>query len=160
MNALAQYLILEKYIYTAEMAGALNYPIVLMEILMIPVAFRVNRIQKRELYHASMIQQKAFYAICIAAALFIGLVDYSLAGVIQRYLADILPLLITVSVIAILAATGEACRNKFKFIMSVGAMTATTVFCLLLQLSDAESNINLVCPNLYDTIADTLQFWR
>ncbi len=146
------------YTYVSDAVGALSYPMVLLGTAMIPVFVRkrgngiVNGVTN--------LQRNAFIIICFVMALFLGWQNFCLGGVNQRYVIDLMPLLVIGSIVAILRSAGNPLKNKYRYIVSGVSMAAT--FCLgwLLVIGSREGNLTKQCPNLYDILEDLLIFWQ
>lgn len=146
------------YTYVADSVGALTYPMILLGAAMIPVAFR----KKGRLYAhgVTRLQRNAIPVICVAAALFIGWINFCLAGVSVRYVVDLMPLLVILSVITILRSTGNPLKNKYRYILSGICMAASCSISWLLLVGIQDGELLKRCPNLYDTLENLLIFWQ
>lgn len=146
------------YMYTAGAVGALSYPLILLGAVMIPIALHRK---KRVLSNgASTLQRNAFIIISFVTALFLGWINFCLGGVHQRYVTDLMPLLILGSVMVILLSTGNPQKNKYRYILSGLGMAATFCIGWLLVLGNREGNLIRHCPNLYEIVENLVIFWR
>ena len=73
---------------------------------------------------------------------------------------DFMPLMTIGSCVTVLHMLHKEKNNKFRYVLVFGAMAASFIMMVLLELGYRDGNICRCCPNLYDTVAKLIQFWR
>ena len=152
--------------YAAQSIGALSIPFVLLGTLYIPYAISRKKKTAGTVSETvcegkvTALQKNAFVIVCFVSALFIAWQDYCLGGVIRRYSMDFMPLMTIGSCVTVLHMLHKEKNNKFRYVLVFGAMAASFIMMVLLELGYRDGNICRCCPNLYDTVAKLIQFWR
>ncbi len=140
--------------YNQPIAGIFNFPLLL---ILFASVYILKRLSKQ------MSVERIFTALLIIAALIITWLDITLAGVLERYTLDIIPVLIFVSLILWLEVLryfkskgAEVPAAKFFFAVCIVTAIISTLCC---SVGENQNQITSN-PSLYESISNALQFWR
>ena len=146
-----------KYLYNAPVLGAFAYPMLLLGTLYLPLALRKKETCSGS---ATVLQRRAVLITCFSCAVLLAWVDTCMGGVIQRYCMDFLPLMVFGSTLTLLSVISLPHDRKFRFVLITAALFLTFSIGWLQELNFRNDMLCRACPNLYDTVAELVQFWR
>lgn len=147
-----------KYTYLDATVGAFTYPLIVLGMLFIPMA-----VSKKGILHAereTYLQRKWVLVIGVAVALFIAWQEFCMAGVIDRYVLDMLPLLTLCAGAAVLYAAGRSKGFGIRYKVLAASSVITVCISWLLIISLRGASILKHYPDLYDIAEDLLIFWQ
>lgn len=142
------------YYFNFPSAGIFNYPLMFILLASSYIIRRIDR-QRHRL--------KLFISLLLIPALFIVCIDILMAGVLERYMLDIAPILIFVSLMLwnilmeyfLRKGAGRPVEKLFCIIC-----LATAVISTLATVLGEFDNQKLLNPILYQNISSLVQFWR
>lgn len=114
---------------------------------------------RRRFSVVTALQRNAFIILCFVVSLIIAWQDFCLGGVIRRYQFDFMPILMIGCFITLLHMLHRD-RNRLRSVLVFGSMAVTFAMFWLLEIELIDGNLNANFPNLYDTVAKLIQFWR
>lgn len=144
--------------YVADAVGAMTYPFILVGMLLIPLA--IKRYEKNiSGCGVTKLQYKSFFIVGIVAALFTAWQVFCMGGITQRYIVDIMPLMVLLSSMAILRCAEKPSLHIYRYILTIIAMVGTVFigWLLLVELKDCRLVKNF--PYLYEILEDLFVFW-
>lgn len=144
-----------KHVYTAPSVGAFAYPMLALGTLFLPFAVKAKQSGK-----ASRLERNAVLLTCFVTVLLIAWMDFCMGGVIQRYTVDFLPPMTLGCCLTLLFAIGQQHNRKYKFIITGAALFVTFSMCWLLEMELGDGMLSRACPEMYDSAAALIQFWR
>ncbi|MGN0630135.1 MAG: hypothetical protein ACI4JN_02295, partial [Ruminococcus sp.] len=95
-----------KYTYIDAAIGAFTYPLIVLGMMFVPMAASRKGIPYAD--RGRCIQRKWVLTAGVAVAFFMAWQEFCMAGVIDRYILDILPILTLCSVVAVIYAAGKS----------------------------------------------------
>lgn len=147
-----------KYTYVDSALGAFSYPLIALGMIFLPLMLkRKSALQSdREM----QLRRKWVMLIGIVVALFMAWQEFCMAGIIDRYVLDILPLLTLIAGTGVLFAAGQS--DGFGIRYKAGAASAIATLCIswLLIIGRRGGTISMHFPDLYDAAEDLLIFWQ
>lgn len=146
-----------QYVYMEGVVGWLFYPAILLGLLWLIPAIRDVRIRRMG---ASPLQRRAMLILCVAVPVLLATADLSMGGVNQRYLYDIVPLLLIGSTAALLSRCRRPERDRYIYTLACLALIATVLFALLIPFTDPSGNLAKAHPELYNRLEEAVVFWR
>lgn len=135
-----------RYFYNCASFGLFNFPIMWSAVLY-PSVVKKTRLDKK---------LKAFVGATIGLSVVIAFLDFSLAGVNLRYLADIAPMF-CVAAAVLLIVCEERMRNrgyghKLCYFAIVLLLLSSIIIGFFLLLSTEPCSVRKSCPELFDLI--------
>ncbi|MBQ9956640.1 MAG: hypothetical protein IJO99_03640 [Ruminococcus sp.] len=146
------------YKYIGPTSGAFMFPFILLGVFTLPLSLRKKRRQLGG--GVTVLQRNAFILCGVMGAVFLAIVDYSMAGVQQRYVTDIMPPLILAVFSAILLSFGNTRKHIYRYTITAVSMAVTFVLGIFLTLGFRLGNIHMAYPNLYEAMEELIIFWR
>jgi hypothetical protein len=146
------------YTYIADAIGAFSYPMIVLGALLLPVSLK--RYGTISSHGVTQLQRNSFIVVCFIMALFIAWQDFCLGGVINRYIIDIMPLMVLGSVMAILYKTRKPSECKYLYILCGISIAVTFCISWLMSVELKDCSLSRYCPNLFDILEDLLIFWN
>lgn len=146
------------YKYVAPASGVLMYPFVLLGFATVPLSLRKKN--KRLGGGITVLQRNAFILCGIIGAVVLAVINFCVAGIQQRYITDIMPLILLASTAAILLSFGDTRKHIYRYTITAVSMALTFVLGLLISFSFREGNIHMGSPYLYEAMEDLMIFWR
>ncbi|MDD6269789.1 MAG: hypothetical protein PUA84_07035 [Oscillospiraceae bacterium] len=147
-----------RYTYLGPAIGAFTYPLITIGMLFVPAAVsRKNCLQTEK---SSYILRKWVLLLGIGLCLIIGWLNFCMAGAVDRYILDFLPVLAICAAAAILYALGRSEGYGMKYKLSAAGAVLTIVISWLLLIGVRDSSLIRHFPNIYDAAEDLLIFWQ
>ena len=146
------------YAYIDFSIPVFTLPFIALGFLLLPMCFKKKNTQCCK--GTTVLQRNAYYVLAICMALFIAWEDFCLGGVIQRYVIDVMPLMIFVAVPAILRVNVKPEKRRYLYNITIISICTTFVLNWLLALSHRLGNIHLHNPGLQEKLEDMIIFWR
>lgn len=144
--------------YVADATSAMTYPFILVGILLVPAAMRYCRKSISDC-GVTKLQYKSFFVICIVAVLFTAWQVFCMGGITQRYIIDIMPLMVLLSSMAILRCNTKPSLHIYRYVLTIIAMAGTVFISWLLLVEVRECCLGRNFPYLYDILEDLFVFW-
>ncbi len=146
------------YKYIAPASGAFMYPFVLLGFASLPLSLRKKN--KSLGGGVTVLQRNAFVLCGIIGAAALAVIDFCVAGIQQRYITDIMPLILLASTAAILLSFGNTKKHIYGYTVTAVSMALTFVLGIFLTLGFRLGNIHMAYPNLYEAMEELIIFWR
>ena len=146
------------YAYIDYSIPVFTLPVLALGFILLPMCFRKKNTHCCK--GTTVLQRNAYYVLAICMALFIAWEDFCLGGVIQRYVIDVMPLMILVAVPAILRVNVKPEKRRYLYNVTVICICTNIVLNWLLALSHRLGNIHLHNPGLQEKLEDMIIFWR
>ncbi|MBR1899182.1 MAG: hypothetical protein IJ825_09935 [Oscillospiraceae bacterium] len=146
------------YSFSEYAVAVLTYPMIVLGLFLVPFAGR--RKNSYALHGVAAWQHNVLLVLGVLLPVVTAWAEFCMGGTAQRYVSDIMPLLILVSVIAILRSAGMRQHSSRGY---AGAWTAIFVsmgIVWLLTLGVRDGSLTRTCPYLYDTVRDMVMFWE
>ena len=143
------------YVYLEGAVGWLSYAAVTLALLYLP---RVLRSPDGRLHGTARWQRRAVLLVGLGMAVLLAWLDFSMGGVNQRYLYDLAPLLVLVSMAVLLrmsrtTAGGVTCGRYTAL-----ALALSIVLSWVLLIGVRGGTLLLHCPQLYTTLEQAFGF--
>ncbi len=140
------------YSYSDILVGALQFPMILFGMIMLPKAMKVKETG------VARFERRTFYAGCFVMAILLAWVVFCLAGTHMRYVIDLMPVLILGCTCTLLTTAEKPSQLQYK--LSVLAIIVTIIFTWLLMLSERGGALVVQNPKLFDMAEDLIVFWQ
>ena len=149
--------------------GVCSFVFISLGVLYIPFAWssrkkkpntsQLRRSGRGYVYGVTRRQRNAFLIFAFLIPVFVGLYDFCFAGINQRYIVDMMPLLSMGAAVVLLRSVGTPGKHRYRYVLSLLACGGTILYTWLLMLGMRDCNLARHCPNLYEIAEDLLIFW-
>ena len=150
------------YVYCDTPMSLVNLPSIIIALIILPFILKRTRTSDKRLKAESNIKFFTYLLIALLSVVIIW-IDYSLAGVIIRYLLDILPILTLLSILVFLEANtalaqAPSIQSKGTLVFSVSMLISSAM--VFLHLLTFTTQVLFKCfPNILFETERLLEFW-
>lgn len=150
------------YIYSDASLGALNMPLLLAGLCVLPFLLYSFKRKKGKKFVINDIEIKKFtYILMFILAVLIAWFNYCVAGSILSYVCDILPLFTLLAVFVLLDFQKTRLDSSGMSVCAISIICLlTAIFVLLIMLSFEGSALMKRFPNILSTMEDIVCFWN